>query len=75
MGKTYKKQSHRYDDEFSSGRAGKHSKHASGRKTAGMKTLNNYVEYDEDYDPFSDDIGVVDEITIQHIQNDNLNTP
>ncbi len=44
MGKTYKSQSHRYDDEFASGRSGKHSKHAMGRKTHGMKTLNSYVE-------------------------------
>ena len=37
-----------------------------------MKTLNSYVE--EDYeDPFDDELEVSDEITIQHIQNDNTN--
>lgn len=70
MGKTYKSQSHRYDDEFASGRSGKHKKHSSGKKTGGMRTLNSYAE-DEDYgDPFDDDVGVTDEIYIQHIQND-----
>jgi hypothetical protein len=72
MGKTYKKQSHGYDDEFSSGRSGKHSKHANGRKTGGMKTLNSYVdeEYDLEDDPFHDEIKFEEDITIQHIQND-----
>lgn len=74
MGKTYKKQSHRYDDEQSSGRSGKHAKHASGKKSGGMKTLNSYVEEDIDFDDediFDDDIEMTDDIDIQHIQNDN----
>ena len=72
MGKTYQKNSKKFDDEFSSGRSGKHSKHANGKKTGGMKTLNNYVDddYDFDEDPFYDEIGFEEEITIQHIQND-----
>ena len=70
MGKTYKKQPSKYDDEFASGRSGKQAKHSNGKKTGGMRTLNNYVE-EEDYDdPFDDDVGVTDEIFIQHIQND-----
>ena len=44
MGKTYHKNSHRYDDEISSGRSGKHSKHSNNKKSGGMKTLNSYVE-------------------------------
>lgn len=48
MGKTYNRQPKKFDDDFSSGRSGKHSKHAMGRKTHGMKTLNSYVE--ENYD-------------------------
>jgi hypothetical protein len=39
-----------------------------------MKTLNSYVEEDIDFDDediFDDDIEMTDEITIQHIQNDN----
>lgn len=72
MGKTFKKQSSRYDDEFSSKRSGKHAKHANNRKTGGMKTLNSYVEEELEYDddPFSDDIEITDEIYIQHTQDD-----
>ena len=69
MGKTYNKNSKRFDDEISSGRSGKHAKHANNRKTGGMRTLNSYA--DEDYeDPFEDEIGIEDEIFIEHIQND-----
>lgn len=65
MGKTFhKNQSHRFDDEVTSGRSGKHNKHSNGRKTQGMRTLNSYVE--EDDDPFEDDIEIGDEIFIQH---------
>jgi hypothetical protein len=68
MGKTYYKQ--RNDDEFSSGRSGKNSKHANGKKTGGMKTLNSYVEEEFDDDSFDDEIEISDDIQIQHIQND-----
>jgi hypothetical protein len=68
MGKTYRKQASRYDDESSSGRTGKHAKHSNNHKSGGMKTLNSYVEEDIDFD---DDIELTDEIEIQHIQNDN----
>lgn len=72
MGKTYQKNSKRFDDENSSQRSGKQSKHANGKKTGGMKTLNSYVE-DDDYDinddPFVDDLGVKDEIFIQHTKH------
>ncbi len=44
MGKTYRKQASRYDDEPSSGRTGKHAKHSNNHKSGGMKTLNSYVE-------------------------------
>jgi|LauGreDrversion4_2_1035121.scaffolds.fasta_scaffold764331_2 hypothetical protein len=71
MGKTYNKP--KQDDEFSSGRSGKHSKHANGKKTGGMKTLNSYVEEDYD-DPFVDEVdGITDEIFIQHIKQDDTN--
>lgn len=67
MGKTYKK----YNEEFSSERSGKGSKHSNGRKTGGMKTLNSYVEEDYDFDdaPFDDDVEINDEITIKHTKN------
>jgi hypothetical protein len=73
MGKTYKKQTHRYDDEQSSGRSGKHVKHSNNKKSGGMKTLNSYVDEDIDLDDdiFDDDIEMTDEIDIQHIQNNN----
>ena len=71
MGKTYNKP--KQDEEFSSGRSGKHSKHANGKKTGGMKTLNSYVEEDYD-DPFVDEVdGITDEIFIQHIKQDDTN--
>jgi hypothetical protein len=71
MGKTYNKQ--KQDDEFSSQRSGKHSKHANGKKTGGMKTLNSYVEEEYD-DPFVDEVdGITDEIFIQHIKQDDTN--
>ena len=44
MGKTYTRQAKKFEDDFSSGSSGKHSRHAMGRKTHGMKTLNSYVE-------------------------------
>jgi len=69
MGKTYT-QSKKFDDE-SSGRSGKHARHASGRKTGGMRTLNSYVE--EDYDindeDFDDEFELDDQISIQHNTN------
>jgi len=67
MGKTYKK----HIDEFSSERSGKGAKHANGRKTGCMKTLNSYVEEDYDFDdtPFDDDVEINDEITIKHTKN------
>jgi hypothetical protein len=67
MGKTYQKQPKRFDDEQTSGRSGKHSKHSNNRKSGGMKTLNSYV--DEDYDSFDDEVELTDEIQIQHTKN------
>ena len=71
MGKTFHKQSRRYDDDIPSGRSGKHAKHSNGRKTGGMRTLNSYVEdeYAVDEDFFEDEIEIRDEITIQHTKN------
>jgi hypothetical protein len=47
MGRTFNDNARRFDDDFSSGRSGKHHKHSNNRKTGGLKTLNSYVE--EDY--------------------------
>ena len=70
MGKTYHKQSTRYEEEFTSGRSGKHAKHSNNRKSGGMRTLNSYVEedYDLEDDTFDEYIEVDDEISIQHIK-------
>jgi hypothetical protein len=70
MGKTFLKNSRRFDDENPSGRSGKSTKHANNRKTGGMRTLNSYVEEDyDDYDlnddSFDDQFEVGDEISIQ----------
>lgn len=70
MGKTYQKNSKRFDDENSSGRSGKHAKHANNRKTGGMRTLNSFADEEFEDDPFDDAIGIKDEIFIEHIRND-----
>lgn len=70
MGKTFHKQSRRYDDETPSGRSGKHAKHSNGKKTGGMRTLNSYVEEDYDFDDdlFEEEVELNDEISIQHFK-------
>lgn len=70
MGKTYHKQSTRYDDEFPSKRSSGKTKHSNNRKNGGMRTLNSYVEedYDFDDDTFDEYIELNDEISIQHIK-------
>lgn len=67
MGKTYHKQSRKFDEDVSSGRSGKHSKHSNNHKTGGIRTLNSYVEDDYDFDDlFDDEIELNDDIQIQH---------
>ena len=70
MGKTYQKNSRRFDDESPSSRSGKHAKHSNNRKSGGMRTLNSYVEEDYDDfdlndDSFDDEIELDDNISIQ----------
>jgi len=69
MGKTYYKSSK--DDDSFGGRSGKPAKHASGRKTGGMRTINSYVEedYDLNNEDFDDDIELDDKIQIDHTKN------
>ena len=72
MGKTYHKNSRRFDDEVPSGRSGKHNKHTNGKKTGGMRTLNSYADddyYDLNDDDFDDEVGLIDDIQIQHNEN------
>lgn len=73
MGKTYNQKSKKFDDEISSGRSGKHARHSNGKKTGGMRTINNYIEEDdEDFDlndsSFDEDVEISDEIYIQYIK-------
>ena len=71
MGRTYYKASKSFDDENSSKRSGKTARHTNGKKTGGMRTLNNYVEEDYDFedDVFDDDIELNDNIEIQHTKH------
>jgi hypothetical protein len=71
MGRTYYKASKNFDDGNSSGSSGKPARHANGRKTGGMRTINNYVEEDYEFedDTFEDEVELDDEISIQHNTN------
>lgn len=67
MGKTYYKNSKKFEDDVSGKRSGK----ATGKKGGGMKTLNNYVDeyYDLEDDTFQDEVELKDDIKIQHDTN------
>lgn len=71
MGRTYYKSSKNFDDSDFGNRSGKPAKHSNGKKTGGMRTINNYVE--EDYDlndeDFNDEVELDDEVSIQHNTN------
>jgi len=71
MGRTYYKSSKNFDDGNTSGSSGKPARHANGRKTGGMRTINNYVEEDYEFedDTFDDEVELDDEISIQHNTN------
>jgi hypothetical protein len=71
MGRTYYKSSKNFDDGNTSGSSGKPARHANGRKTGGMRTINNYVEEDYEFedDTFDDEVELNDEISIQHNTN------
>jgi hypothetical protein len=71
MGKTYQKNSRRFDDDIPSGRSGNHSKHTNGKKTGGMRTLNSYVEEDYDEDTFDSD----DDLMYNDTSTDTKNKP
>jgi hypothetical protein len=71
MGRTYHKSSKSFDDTEFGNRSGKPAKHSNGKKTGGMRTINNYVEddYDLNDDSFDDEVELDDEIQIQHTKN------
>ena len=56
MGNTYKRHRSDVEEEFAGKRQGKSSKHSNNRKTHGMQTLNNYVEFDDDTVIESDEV-------------------
>ena len=62
MGKTYRHQESRYDDDRRSERAGKHTKHSNNRKQGGMRILNDHQYEDDDY--FDEDVDITDEIEL-----------
>ena len=71
MGRTYYKSSKRFDETEFGNRSGKPAKHSNGKKTGGMRTINNYVEddYDLNDEDFDDEVELDDEISIQHNTN------
>ena len=74
MGRTYHKSSKSFDDSDFGNRSGKPAKHSNGKKTGGMRTINNYVEEDYDNfdlneDSFDDEVEINDKISIQHNTN------
>ena len=73
MGKTYHKSSKRFDETEFGNHSGKPAKHFNGKKTGGMRMINNYVEddYDLNENDFDDEIELDDDISIQHNTNTN----
>ena len=65
MGRTFRSNTTRFDDESTSGRRNKHAKHANNHKAKGMRIINlpDYAE-DDDGDYFDDEVSVQDSITI-----------
>ena len=65
MGKTRKRE-RSFDEDFGK-RTDKHSVRSNKRKTtAKLKMLNNYVDYESEFD---DDFELYDEIDIRHNEN------
>lgn len=68
MGKTYRQPPHKFDDENQQGRK-KHPSHTSGRKSGGMRIINDVFDENDDY--FDDDINITDTIVINKFSDDN----
>ena len=62
MGKTFRQPQHKYDDDQSVKKNKKHPAHTSGRKSGGMRIINDI--YDENDDYFDDDVNIMDDIVI-----------
>ena len=61
MGKTYRQPPHKFDDERTA-RKGKHPSHANGRKSGGMRIINDV--YDETDDFFDDEVNITEDVVI-----------
>lgn len=68
MGKTYR-HAKQFDDERSNKNRSKPG-HANGKKTGGMRIINDpFLDQDDDY--FDDDVSITDEIVINKYSDDN----
>ena len=56
MGNTYRKQSHKFDDEQYSGRSGKHAKHTNNHKFNGIPITNIWVDEAQYLELSEDDV-------------------
>jgi len=62
MGKTYRHQANtKFDDERGS-RRGKHHNHSNGKKSNGMRVINDVFDETDDY--FDDEVSMQDTIVI-----------
>ena len=61
MGKTFRQPQHKYDDDRSVNKNKKHPAHASGKKSGGMRIINDPFG-DDDY--FDDEVNMMDEVVI-----------
>lgn len=55
MSHTYRKHNTRFDDDFYSGRSGKHTKHSNNRKSHGMRILDSHLIPNDYPEPRDDD--------------------
>lgn len=69
MGKTYSHSQNKYDDDRPFKRGKKTPNHASGKKSGGMRIINDpFLDEDEDY--FDDDISITDSIVINKYRDE-----
>lgn len=64
MGRTFRSNANRFDDEYKSARSSKHAKHSNNHKAGGMRIINASDYDDEDDNYFVDDVSVEDNIVI-----------
>lgn len=67
MGKTYHRQSNKFDEEKQSSRSGKHHVHSNNRKSGGMRIINDVYEDD---DLFDDNVEISDEVVINKTRDE-----